>query len=78
MKKWRVNDEKIEFTVIMGTFNNLSEKLLVARCRLGTAVKKTILLASFDRTKSGTNENKIKFKRLIWTAPNDAEDIHTR
>ena len=56
----------------------LSEKLLVARCRLGTAVKKTILLASFDRTKSGTNENKIKFKRLIWTAPNDAEDIHTR
>lgn len=56
----------------------LSEKLLVARCRLGTAVKKTILLASFDRTKSGTNENKIKFERLIWTASNNAEDIHTR
>ena len=56
----------------------LSKKLLVARCRLGTAVKKTILLTSFDKTKSGTNENKIKFKRLIWTASNDAEDIHTR
>lgn len=38
------------------------EKDLVAKSRLGTNVKKTVLLASYDN-----HENKVKYKAIKWT-----------
>ena len=54
----------------------LSEKELVAKCRLGTSVKKTILLSYFENTtlNSDKSENLVKFKRLTWNASNSNSD----
>ena len=54
----------------------LSEKELVAKCRLGTSVKKTILLSYFENTSlnSDISENHVKFKRLTWNASNSNSD----
>ena len=54
----------------------LSEKELVAKCRLGTSVKKTILLSYFENTSSNSDisENHVKFKRLTWNASNSNSD----
>lgn len=38
------------------------EKDLVAKSRLGTSVKKTVLLATYDK-----DENKVKYKAIKWT-----------
>ena len=49
----------------------MNEKELVSKCRLGTAVKKTILLSFFDKDAKqdcdSANEY-VRFKRLRWTA----------
>ena len=54
----------------------LSEKELVAKCRLGTSVKKTILLSYFENTSlnSDKSENLVRFKRLTWNASNSNSD----
>jgi len=54
----------------------LSEKELVAKCRLGTSVKKTILLSYFENTtlNSAESETHVKFKRLTWNASNSDEN----
>ena len=52
------------------------EKELVAKCRLGTCVKKTILIAYFDKQNSvldtcdsnSKSERIVKYKVLRWTA----------
>ena len=49
----------------------INEKELVAKCRLGTVVKKTILIAYFDKEscmECDKSEMFIKFKKLKWTA----------
>ena len=49
----------------------MSEKELVAKCRLGTCVKKTILISFFDENSNFDNhktEKRVKFKSLKWTA----------
>ena len=51
----------------------INENELVAKCRLGTAVKKTILLSYFDKgstVKNDKSEKKVKFKVLKWTGSN--------
>ena len=60
-----------------GGIPELSEKELVAKCRLGTTVKKTVLLSYFDDTrksKCGDLIKAVKFKRLIWTASNASSE----
>ena len=53
----------------------LSEKELVAKCRLGTSVKKTILLSYFENTSLDSDESEnLKFKRLTWNASNSDEN----
>ena len=54
----------------------ISERSLVAKCRLGTAVKKTILISSFDNDKETECDGRkkaVKFKRVKWTASNRPE-----
>ena len=51
----------------------INENELVAKCRLGTAVKKTILLSYFDKGRSVINDKsgkEVKFKVLKWTGSN--------
>ena len=56
--------------------SEISERSLVAKCRLGTAVKKTILISSFDNDKDTECDGRkkaVKFKRVKWTASNRPE-----
>ena len=50
----------------------INENELVAKCRLGTAVKKTIILSYFDKGGSVKNDKseEVKFKVLKWTGSN--------
>ena len=61
-----------------GGIPELSEKELVAKCRLGTTVKKTVLLSFFEdnrNNKCDVSEKVVKFKRLIWTASNSSSEV---
>jgi tRNA splicing endonuclease len=55
----------------------INENELVAKCRLGTAVKKTILLSYFDKEsgpKYDKSEKTVKFKVLKWTGSNSSTE----
>lgn len=60
-----------------GGIPELSEKELVAKCRLGTTVKKAVLLSFFEdtRNKCKFSEKVVKFKRLVWTASNTSSEV---
>jgi len=54
----------------------INEKELVAKCRLGTAVKKTILISYFEDAKQNCDNAKeyVRFKRLRWTASKSSNE----
>ena len=55
----------------------INENELVAKSRLGTAVKKTILLSYFNKEggdKCNKSEKNVKFKVLKWTASNSSTE----